>query len=195
MSDGLVAEIDVPKLGEFLVGNAGRAHNKIGKEAVRRALLTHHEKRIPGHFRRGAHQKYGYADRSPSYRHYKQRRYGSSIDLVMTGRTQHAMSSQAQITVGGTASGGTLNGQLKLRFPFGASAQQAHARRRRGQAKGAPLSARGRRDGKPRVTIEQMRREVATVLPSEVQEINRQLRVTYVDLVNSTTGSRQRVKV
>lgn len=191
--DELVADIDVPKLGELLLGNSGRAHNRIARGALRETLLTHATKRIPGHFTRPAHAKYGYAERSPSYRHFKQKKYHSSIDLVMSGRTKQAMSSQRQIKIGGTAAGGTLKGDLILKFPFGVAAQAAFARRARGQSKGAPLAARARKDGKPRVTIAQMRKEIATIAPNEVSEINKQLRDRYVDLVLTTTGARQRV--
>jgi hypothetical protein len=195
MADGLLASIDVPKLGELLLGNASRTHNKIANTAMRETLLTHATRRIPQHFARPAHSKYGYAERSKPYRFFKQRKYGSAIDLVMTGRTKHAMSSQRQITVGGTATGGTLRGDLKLRFPFGLAAQQAHARRARGQSKGAPLSARGRRDGKPRVTIAQMRKEIATITPDEASQITAELRDRYVEGVKTTAGPRQRIKV
>lgn len=193
--DGLVAAIDVPKLGELLLGNASRAHNKIAKDTLRRVLLTHATRRIPLHFTRPAHQRYGYAQRSARYRVIKQKKYHSTIDLVMTGRTKDAMSTQRTITVGGTAAGGNLRGDLKLRFPFGAAAQQAWARRAKGKSKGAPLSARARRDGKPRVTIAQMRKEIATIAPAEVSEINHELRDRYVDLVKTTTGARQRVQI
>lgn len=194
MADRLEAVIEAPQLGELLLGNAARTHNRIAKSALRDVLLTHAQQRIPGHFTRPAHARYGYAMRSAQYRHYKQRRFHSSIDLVMTGRTKHAMGTQRQIQIGGTAAAGTLDGRLKLRFPFSLAAQAAHARRARGESKGAPLASRGRRDGRPRVTIEQMRREIAAFVPAELAQIQSQLRDRYVDLVNTTAGRRQRVK-
>ncbi|HWB13343.1 MAG TPA: hypothetical protein VG826_29225 [Pirellulales bacterium] len=195
MADGLIATIDVPKLGELLLGNAGRAHNRIARAAVSDTLLTHATRRIPGHFARSAHRKYGYADRAKPYIFWKQKKYGHTADLVMTGATQHGMSTQRSITVGGTAVGGNLRGDLKLRFPFGALAQKAWARRARGEARGAPLAARTRRDGKPRVTISQMKKEVAATTPDEVREISQEIRDRYVEGVKTTTGPRQRVKI
>jgi len=195
MADQLLASIEIPKLGELLLDNAGRTHNKIANNSIRATLLHHAESRIVQHFARPAHDRYGYAERSPHYRHFKKKRFHTSIDLILSGRTKHAMTTQRQITVGGTATGGTLRGDLKLKFPFGLAAQAAHARRARGQSKGAPLSARGRKDGRPRVTIAQMRKEIAAITADERSQMAAEVRDRYVDGVKTTAGPRQRVKI
>lgn len=173
-----IATIDIPKLGELLKGNAARPHNKIAKNAVKHVLREHWSRRIPGHFQRSAHAKYHYATRSPRYRFYKQRKFGSSVDLVRSGRTREVMTSQFQIVIGGNAAGGTLTGKLILRFPF------------RGGTR------RFRKPGsRQAVTIAQMAREIETFTPEEVSQINREVRDRYVFLVNETTGPRQRVQI
>jgi hypothetical protein len=202
VADQLLASIEIPKLGELLLDNAGRTHDRIAKTAMRETLLTHATTRILLHFARPAHDRYGYAERSPHYRHFKQKRFHTSIDLILSGRTKHAMTTQRQITVGGSATGGDLKGDLKLRFPWNltgnggqTTVQAAHARRRAGLSKGAPLSARARRDGKPRVTIAQMRKEIATITPDERSQMVAELRDRYVTGVKTTAGPRQRVKI
>lgn len=177
--DGLFAQIKVPAIFELLLPSAGRLHNSIVKDAVRDVLVEHHRRRIPGHFQRPAHGKYGYADRSPRYRAQKQRRYGSSIDLVRTGRTRQQMTTQRQITVGGQATAGTIRGRLTLRFPF----------------PGGSLRFKQDALGRQRVTIEQMAREIRAITPDEIQQINREIRGRYVDGVKARAGERQLVKI
>lgn len=170
-------EIEVPKLGDFLVGNATRKHNQLVKRAVHTVLMQHWRQRIPKHFTRPAHGKYGYAERSARYRVRKQKKYGTSIDLVRTGRTRHAMTTQFRITIGGQASSGGVTGRLHLRFPFPGGTRRF---RRRGTRQA--------------VTIEQMAKEIETITPDEVREITEQVRDAYMVLVDTDTSPRQRVK-
>ncbi|HJT35718.1 MAG TPA: hypothetical protein VJ783_27060 [Pirellulales bacterium] len=168
--------IEVPKLGDFLVEKSRRAHNRIVKQVVTEVLTTHWRKRIPGHFQRPAHQKYGYAERNKRYRIQKQRKYGTSIDLVRTGRTRHAMTTQYRITIGGQGDG--VVGKLHLRFPF------------------AGGTRRFRKPGsRQAITIEQMAREIETITPDEIREINEQVLAAYLKHVETDTSPRQRVKV
>jgi hypothetical protein len=179
MADQMIVTIDVPKLGEMLLGNASRAHNRIARQATREVLLDHWRKRIPLHFKRSAHSRYHYAERSPRYRFQKQKRYGSSIDLVRTGRTRDLMSSvnDAGIRISGTAAGGTLAARLTLRFPF-----KGGSRRYRGFSR-------------QQVTIEQMAREIETFTPDEVSQMVGEVRDRYINLVKTTTSPRQQVKL
>lgn len=170
--------IEVPKLGAFLVEKSKRAHNRIVKECVREVLTTHWRKRIPIHFTRPAHQKYGYAERNKRYRIRKQKKYGTSIDLVRTGRTRHAMTTQYRITVGGQASSGGVTGKLQLRFPFAGGTRR--------------FKKPGSRQA---ITIEQMAREIETITPDEIREINDQVMAAYLKKLETDTSPRQRVKV
>lgn len=172
----LSAQITVPALGELLARNASRAHNRVAKQAVRDVLTAHWQKRIPLHFTRPAHGRYGYAQRSPRYRFQKQKKFGSSIDLVRTGRTRQQMTSQAQITVAGTATAGTIRGNLTLRFPF----------------PGGGLRFKAAPGTRQRVTIEQMASEIRRITPDEIGQINSEVRDRYVHLVKTTTSARQR---
>lgn len=177
--DGLITQIRVPAIFEMLLPTAGRLHNAIAKDAVRDTLVKHHRRRIPGHFQRPAHGKYGYAQRSPRYRAAKQKKYGSSIDLVRTGRTKQQMTTQRQITVSGQATAGTIRGRLTLRFPF----------------PGGSLRFKAAAGTRQRVTIEQMAREIRTITSDEIQQINRDIRGLYVDGVKKRAGQRQLVTI
>lgn len=202
MADQLLASIEIPKLGELLLDNAGRTHNRIANTAIRETLLTHATTRIPLHFTRPAHNRYGYAERSPHYRAFKQKKFHTSLDLVLSGRSKARMTSERKISVGGSATGGDLKGDLKLRFAWGltgegnqTTVQAAHGRRARGQSKGPPLSARGRKDGKPRVTIAQMKKEMAAITADERSAMAHEVRERYLEGVKTTAGPRQRVKI
>lgn len=176
--DSFTATIEVPKLGELLVGSASRTHDRIAKQAVHDVLDIHWSRRIPGHFQRPAHGKYKYAERSKRYRFRKQKKYGSSIDLVMSGRTRDLMTSQRRIVIRGTAAGGTLTGRLILRFPFPGGSQ------------------RFRKTGtRQAVTIQQMAREIEAFTPEEITQINAEVRERYTFYVKTATGPRQRVTV
>ena len=60
---------------------------KSGLKEGLQAMIEHwHSHMLPGHFERPAHNKYGYAKRSPKWNATKARRTSQSIDLVYTGR-------------------------------------------------------------------------------------------------------------
>lgn len=155
-----------------------RIHNALVKRVFRTVIEHHHERRIPRHFQQSAHGRYGYADRSKRYRFAKQKRYGSSIDLVRTGRTRRQMISQRQLTLGGQASTSGLKATLRLRFPFPGGT---------GRVRNSA--------GRQKVTIEQMAREIETIAADEMREIQQQIHDGYVVLVETDTSSRQRIKV
>lgn len=98
-----------------------RRHNQIAKAAMRETLRRYHDdnRAFPRKFTRAGRKLYGYKPRSHKYERYKQKRYGNgSIDMVKRGRTRQWMLSAYRLTVGGTASAGSLNATLKLTFPF-----------------------------------------------------------------------------
>jgi hypothetical protein len=98
-----------------------RRHNQFAKQAMRVVLEKYHgDKRgFPRHFTRQGRKLYDYLPRKPKYERWKQRKYGTgSIDIVKRGRTRQWMTSAYRLTVGGTAANRTLNGTLKLTFPF-----------------------------------------------------------------------------
>lgn len=156
-----------------------RLHNAFCKRALRAAIEYHHERRIPLHFQRAAHGKYGYAERSKRYRVAKQKKYGSSLDLVRTGATMRKMTRERQLSIGGQASSSGLRATLRLRFPFPAD-----------------LSRGGvRKDGRPKITAGEMVREIEAITPDELAEIQRQINDVYLVLVDTDASARQRVKV
>lgn len=157
--------------------HSDRVHNRLMKVTMREAAEDHWRRRVPGHFTRPAHNKYGYAERSKKYRFYKQRKYGSSIDLVRTGRTRHVMTTQKQIRLGGSATGRGVIARVILRFPFPGGTQ-----RFKGQSR-------------QRVTIEQMMREIRAITAAEGAEIATFVHGSYVRHVETDTSARQRIKI
>jgi hypothetical protein len=166
-----------------------RLHNKVGKEALRKELVTHQRKRIPGHFEATNRAKYSHMPRKEGYKYYKYRRFRSRTDLVATGRTKDAMTRMYQIRIGGTASGETgLKGQLILRFPF---TQTEAFRTSQKKRYGKPVEQRRQVVG---VTIEQMRKEISTIIADEQREIAQSLGKTYAQDLNKELASRPRLK-
>ena len=104
------------QLPELLLASP-RKHQQLVRAAMAEELDYHHRNVIPEHFKASAHQKYNHKDRSPKYIAYKVRRYRTGIDHIASGRTMAELRYKRQIIVSGT--GDTLQGQLKLRLPFG----------------------------------------------------------------------------
>ena len=175
-------KIEIP---EQLV-DSDRVHNKIVKEVLNEVLEEHWKKRIPGHFKRDAHRKYDYSNRLDSYIRMKQRKYRTGgLDLVMTGKTREAMTTQHQIRTGGTAVKGNISSTLILRFPFMA-----------GYKKKRPTVRTPRRSKvtilTPGVTLAMMRREVAAFTSDELREVSTAVGRKYVEKLK---GRRFRKKV
>lgn len=173
---GVVLETDIPTRPEDI---AQRHHNRFAKEAMRRVLITHHEKRIPVHFTKVAHQKYGYQSRTLKYMKAKARKYHSTTDLIKTGNTRRQMTSAGgrKITIGGAAEGGkkALEGTLTLRFPFPGGTGRFR-----------------KEDTHQQVTIQQMNKEIKAITPEERHEIAKQLMKEYWSQVNQFRGKRRR---
>lgn len=184
----LKTTITFPKLGELLVANASRTHNRITKQATREELVEHHQRRIPGHFTRAAHGRYGYKPRQPRYIFLKAKRFGNQLDLVQTGKSKARIKGHGDVSVGG--SGDAVRGKLHMRFDFDArvAEQQTRARKNR---RYQPFRQRKQ----PNVTIADMKSEVARMTPGEVHEIALGTRRRYVHLVRTTAGARQQITV
>jgi hypothetical protein len=147
-----------------------RIHNRCAKEALRAEGLDHHKRRIPQHFTRSAHAKYGYMRRKDKYMRIKARRYHSATDLVKSGATkQEMLQNTPKIRIGGKAAddagaSGELKLTLELNFPFSKDAQAAVAKRiasRRRFQRTYTYSS-----DKTGVTIAQMKKEIATITPT-----------------------------
>ncbi|HEV3021855.1 MAG TPA: hypothetical protein VGX76_05290 [Pirellulales bacterium] len=181
--------ITVPALGEFLLGNAGTAHNRCAKAALRTVMATHHRERIPEHFTQGAHAKYGYAMRKAHYRMKKQKQWGSSADLVQTGASARQIKATGKVSVGGNPSAGTANAKLVVSFSWADRVRVANAKRF-ARGKGSVNKAKVQ----PGVTIPMMKAELQRITRGELGEINHELGKEYTQQVKDTTGSRQQIK-
>lgn len=149
---------------QLLVSN--RLHNKLVKELVREELQKHHKVRIPQHFQRSATKKYGYAKRISrrgrlSYYAWKQKKYGSNRDLVKTGDSEREMKAHGQVTVAGAATGGNIDGRLKMRFNWRGGTGRVRSQRGFG------------------VGPEQMVKEVQAMTPDEVAEVSLAINLNY----------------
>ncbi len=166
-----------------------RLHNKIGKESLRKELVNHQRTRIPGHFQATNRQKYSHMPRKEGYKYKKYRIFRSRTDLVATGRTRDAMTRMYQIRIGGTASGELgMTGQLILRFPF-TQTQEFRASQKKRYSK--PQELRRNPVG---VTIDQMRKEISTIILAERAEISKSFGKTYASELNKELASRPRIK-
>jgi len=90
-----------------------RDHQKISRLCNIDALDYHHRKHTIKHFQPGNRSRYGFKPRSLKYQRYKAKRYGSSVDLVKTGKTKLYVTKTRQITATGNG------GRLVMRAPFG----------------------------------------------------------------------------
>lgn len=89
-----------------------RPHNRAATEAVRAALVEHHERDMPNHFTEFAGPKYGMAKRSDKYNAKKMRRKGHQRYLVFSGVLEASILGGRRITARPT--GGRLIMQADL---------------------------------------------------------------------------------
>ncbi len=118
--------LDMPDLSPEIA----KVHlNRFAKKAMKAALEHHHKKIIPQHFRKDAARRYKHTPRQDKYNRLKDagyplrgRRYTSTTDLVLTGRTRawFSVPASGKITVGGSLVGGKkgISGKLAMKMPF-----------------------------------------------------------------------------
>jgi hypothetical protein len=151
-----------------------RDHARFLRDALRRAVETHHERHIPWHFEAFAAAKYGYRPRSRRYAALKAR-LGLRLPLVFTGRTRETVTRQRQVTA--TQHRATLI----LRLPLAGGS--GRFRFRRGQTE---LSRAQR-------TILQIIQELKAINPDERRFLADTLRARYVALAQAP-GLRYRTR-
>jgi hypothetical protein len=127
-----------------------RLHNQISRNVMRAVLLTHHEKRLPGHFAANAKSKYNYQPRTEATQRIKQAKYHHTVELVQSGKTKRAMTGSFPVVRMTGDTSRILIGKIRYRFPF-------------------PVS----RDAKePRhISMAQMGKEIAVMTTEEQQEM------------------------
>lgn len=174
-----------------------RIHNRAAKDSLRGQAIGHWKKRLPGHFQATARSKYGYKDRTPKYKAIKYRQGYGRTDLVRTGANKRKMlGEEPQIRAGGRAANpdgtaGQLRLSMILRFTFGAAAQVSTAKRiATGQRRGIVIDKRATAG----VTIDQMRKEIATILPSEGGEIAQGFAKGYTVHLQDEISRRPRIR-
>lgn len=161
-----------------LMGMAARHHNKCIKTALRSVLVEHHRKRIPLHFQSSNRAKYGHMPRKPGYMRVKMRRYKSRTDLVKTGKTRNKFLLNADIRIGGSASGSKtsapgVRGQLIMRFPFPANYDPPKAR----------------------VNAAQMIKEISSWTDSEANEASQAFLDKYTQAVKDLIANSPRLRI
>jgi hypothetical protein len=155
-----------------------RYWNKYAREALGDELVRHHQENIPKHFRLGAAQQYGYMQRRQTTKNKKRKvwRKPANLDLVRSGVTAKAIMGARQITfagrMGGPGRGGPgLTGRLNMWLPF-------------------PV----RRDNPPgRITVEEIKKEIAAVSDAEGQQIAIRVGMGIVNRINAYHGPMRRV--
>lgn len=162
-----------------------RMHNRLARECLREELQAHGEKRIPLHFRPLARHRYSYARRMShqgrkSYNEWKRQRYGSTADLVKTGKSRAHMTNPAnqKVTIRGSAAAGTLSGALAMRFPW--------------------TGGTGKQKGDRRITVGTtpavMVSEVERIIPTEVHEISEGMKSRYIAKVAERLRQKKIIK-
>ena len=182
---GLTISFDVPER----VAVAVREHNRMAKTALRDTMQEWIDRALPGHFTRDAHGKYHYQERSTKYGAIKQRLFGTgALDLVQTGRSRDSITKQAKITAGGTAEGGTLKGNIAMRFSFAEKVQKHYAAT--GGRKKRTAEQEARRAGG--VTIATMKNEVRRMTPAERVYFTRRFAERYSEEYRRLRAGRKR---
>lgn len=170
--------MNIPKKPEKIA--QAQIWNAMVKNSVRDALVFHHQNHIPRHFKRDARTRYNHKPRNEKYKAWKKRRFGSIIDLVMTGSTRDKMTKANgydRIVIGGAALGGKKDLQGKLSYTFGFNnkivafykAQKA-AKTRDPRARRSGASAAKSRRG---VTLRDMRAELQTITADEAESLRK----------------------
>lgn len=147
MLPALSASIDFPDVNVAIA-----TQRQASLDAVRAMAFYHHRNHIPRHFEAGAASRYGYAPRGAKYKAAKLRRYGSSVDLVKTGRTRDEMTRNAAIDVSRNTAG-EVEATIRLQFPWTVSSKYYR-----------PAIGRA-------VTVRQMADEIAAITPDEMQTL------------------------
>lgn len=160
-----------------------RLHNRCAKEALREQGTYHWQKRLPQHFLRSAHARYGYQGRSPKYMRIKARRWHSATDLVKTGHLKSdVLNTPPVIRIGGKASDddGNAGGlKLTLTLPFhpGTKANAGYAELALAYGSGAVHAAKKNAARRAAymigVSIQQMRKELAAITDDEARDTAR----------------------
>lgn len=171
--------LELPAWPEEMI--TSRDHNKFAKEAIRKTMEHHVNKILPGHFERGAREKYRYARRKLGYDQAKARRFPGSHgrDLVKTGRSRSRILHQGTIRTPGVAGKGTLRVVYKSGFDF------------RG---GTGRFKKQRRLFHQRVTVQQMRSEVKKITNQEAQLLAQMFKDLYMKMVENKARMRKRLR-
>jgi hypothetical protein len=178
ISQGLLDIIDVGKSSNV------RFWNRAGKETALEVLKYHHKFNIPKHFRVSAKRIYGYKKRQSYYkdgqlRGYvaeKKRRFGSSVDLVKTGRLKKSVVGryrEGRFT--GNYMAGTMTGSIVMQIPWPAVDDPTHS----------PTS----------VKLQDMKNEIRVITQSEGADLARIWEIEFVKrLRNQLATKKQKAK-
>jgi hypothetical protein len=149
-----------------------RLWNQYARNAMEAELIKHHERRIPRHFAMGAHDVYGYAQRSLTTK-IKKKKYWKvppNLDLVRSNRSKTSIVQRRDITFGGRFGGpgnmGTLQGRLNMYLPY-------------------PLR-RGKRPGA--ISPEEIEAEIVRTTDAEAQEIGEGYVARLANQINAFAG-------
>lgn len=105
-----------------------RLHDQIMRKVLRAVLHLHHRDTMPGHFKKGAANKYGYQARTAATQRIKASKFHHTVELVQRGHTQRSMLNRvAPVLIRGSASH-ILTGIMRFKFPFPVSRDATNPR-------------------------------------------------------------------
>lgn len=191
--------IDVPKKPSDIA--QARVWNGFVKDAIRETLAHHHNKHMPRHFKRDARQRYQHKERNAKYKSWKKRKYGSLLDLVLTGRTRDKLTKPNgfdRITIGGAAIGGKKPVEGKLVYTFGFNQdlidfyKSQKGKKSRDHRNAMRLGGMRVTLVNPnRVTLRDMRAELQTITEDEAADLRDVFRKGIWDRVNNYRAGRK----
>lgn len=186
-----------------------RVWNKINKDAMKVALMHHHNTHMPRHFKRDARQRYSHKERNAKYKAWKKRKFGSLIDLVMSGSTRDKITKAGgydRITIGGAAVGGQKDLVGKLVYTFGFNDKlKAFYLSKKVRFHNDPVTRDPREQWRrrqkavartigPRVSLQDMRAELMKMTPDEVKIIAEVFRKEVFRLIEALPQRRRKVR-
>lgn len=172
-----------------------RDHARVLRAAFWGTAAYHHERHIPRHFEPFASVKYRYLPRSRSYNKVKERLFGTTQPLVLTGTTRDTVTRMK--TIRSTPKGATLTMVLPIKGGSGRflSAEAAERMFRAGKRATRKIS---RKAVDSALRVRQIITEIEVISSDELVRLAHEVRDRYVadaQSIKSTGGGRKRIVI
>lgn len=172
-----------------------RDHARILRAAFWGTAEYHHARHIPRHFEPFASVKYRYLPRSRSYNRIKERMFGTTQPLVLSGATRDTVSRMK--TIRATPKGATLQMPVPIKGGSGRflTAEAAERMARAGKRATRTIT---RKAVDSALRVRQILTEIEVISSDELDRLAHEVRDRYVAAANdirSTGGGRKRIVI